>query len=598
MPSAPLNRRSLIKAAALAGGSVTFGLPQVVWPSTAEAYTVSSKLDWWYQARFGMFIHFGSYSHLGHGEWAFSAENWNKANYQTQVTTPFNPAAFNADTIAQLAQNAGMKYLVITAKHHEGYAMWDSNVPGFTDTTGNKLYNLRDYNNFQPDLLAQLKVACESRGIKFGLYYSILDWSHSSQTINNGTLFSDMSSQAARTAYINDMKGQLQELLDRYDPAVLWFDGDWCPNPSTPTLSAWWTKDDGEDLYGWLMARKPNLVVNERVKRDLGLGDFACPEQTVPAAPLDRLWETCATMNGQWGYADWAENNYRSVKALVQEMVTVVSRDGNYLLNIGPKGDGSVSAATTAALGGIASWMATHGDSIHGTSGSPFTTEPSWGKITKKNGKLFAHVFTWPTGGTLQIPAVHNTVNRVHLMNNPSVSLSYTVSGGQINVSVPATAPNASDSVVCVEVSGMPAVLANGVYRLVSARSGKALDNWNTTAEGNSVIQWTQNGGSQQQWTVTALDHGYYKLVCVRSGKALDDNGSTSDGAAMVQRTDNGSHQQQWAITALGGGAYRLTNRHSGKVLDNANIDAEGSTVIQWSANGGSPQQWNMTKIG
>ncbi|WP_324618063.1 RICIN domain-containing protein [Streptomyces dysideae] len=241
--------------------------------------------------------------------------------------------------------------------------------------------------------------------------------------------------------------------------------------------------------------------------------------------------------------------------------------------------------------------MTTYGDSIHGTSGSPFTTEPSWGKITKKNGKLFAHVFTWPTGGTLQIPAVHNTINRVYLMNNPSVSLNYWVSGGQINVSVPATAPDASDSAVCVEVSGMPAVLANGVYRLVSARSGKALDNWNTTAEGNSVIQWTQNGGSQQQWTVTALDHGYYKLVCVRSGKALDDNGSSSDGAVMVQRTDNGSHQQQWAITALGGGAYRLTNRHSGKVLDNANTDTEGSTIIQWSANGGSSQQWNMTKL-
>ncbi|WP_079053903.1 alpha-L-fucosidase [Streptomyces graminilatus] len=598
MSSAPLSRRSLIKAATLAGGIAAFGLPQIVWPATAEAYTPSSKMDWWYQARFGMFIHFGSYSYLGHGEWAFNSEKWNKVNYQAQVTTPFNPASFNADTIAQLAQNAGMKYLVITAKHHEGYAMWDSNVPGFTDTTGTKLYNLHDYNGFQPDLLAQLKSACESRGIKFGLYYSILDWNHPSQTVNNSSFYSDMSSMAARTAYINDMKGQLQELLDRYDPAVLWFDGDWCPDSTTPTLGAWWTKADGQDLYAWLMARKPNLVVNERVKRDLGLGDFACPEQTVPAAPLDRLWETCATLNGQWGYTDWAENSYRPVKEVIQEMVTVVSRDGNYLLNIGPKGDGTVTAGTTASLTGIASWMATHSDSIHGTSGSPFATEPSWGRITKKNGKLFAHVFTWPSGGTLQVPAVSNTISRVYLLNNPSASLSYTVSGGQINVSVPATAPNATDSVVCVEVSGMPAVLANGVYRLVSARSNKALDNGNITTDGSQIIQWTQNGGSPQQWTVTALDHGYYKVVSVRSGKALDDNGGTGDGSAIVQRTDNGSTQQQWAVTALGGGAYRLTNRHSGKVLDNSNLDADGSTIIQWSANGGSPQQWNMTKIG
>ncbi|MBT2469287.1 alpha-L-fucosidase [Streptomyces sp. ISL-66] len=598
MSSSPLSRRSLIKGAALAGGAVAFGLPQALWPATAQAYTVPSKLDWWYQARFGMFIHFGSYSYRGHGEWAFSTENWNKADYQTQVTTPFNPAGFNAATIAELARSAGMKYLVITAKHHEGYAMWDSDVAGFTDTTGTKQYNLRDYNGYQPDLLAQLKTECEKRGVKFGLYYSILDWSHPSQTINRGTLFSDMSSQTARTAYINDMKAQLQELLDRYDPAVLWFDGDWCGNPSGPTLTDWWTKADGEDLYGWLMARKPGLVVNERVKRDLGLGDFACPEQTVPVRPLDRPWETCATMNGQWGYTDWAENNYRSVKDIIQEMVTVVSRDGNYLLNIGPKGDGTVTAGATTVLGGLASWMATHADSIHGTSGSPFATEPSWGRITKKNGKLFAHVFTWPTGGTLQIPVVHNTISRVYLMNNPSVSLAHTVSGGQINVSVPPTAPNANDSVVCVEVSGMPAVLAGGVYRLVSAHNGKALDNSNTTTEGGQVAQWTPNGGSPQQWTVTDLGHGYYKLVCVRSGKALDDNGNTSDGAVMVQRTDNGGQGQQWAVTALGGGAFRLTNRHSGKVLDNAYASGDASPVIQWSANGGPAQNWNMTKTG
>jgi alpha-L-fucosidase len=598
MSFTPLSRRSIIKAAALAGGTVAFGLPQALWPASAEAYSVSSKLDWWYQARFGMFIHFGSYSYRGHGEWAFSSENWTKANYQAQVTTPFNPTSFNAATIAELAKNAGMKYLVITAKHHEGYAMWDSNVAGFTDTTGTKQYNLHDYKGFQPDLLAQLKTECENRGVKFGLYYSIMDWSHPSQTINRSTSFSDMASQSARTAYISDMKGQLQELLDRYDPAILWFDGDWCGNPSSPTLTDWWTKPDGEDLYGWLMARKPGLVVNERVKRDLGLGDFACPEQTVPATPLDRPWETCATMNGAWGYNSGSENSYRSVKAIIQELVTVVSRDGNYLLNIGPKGDGTATPGSVTVLNGLASWMSTYSDSIHSTSGSPFAAEPSWGKVTKKSGKLFAHVLSWPTGGTLQIPAVSNTINRVYLMNNPSTSLAYTVSGGQINVSVPATAPDANDSVVCVEVNGMPAVLAGGVYRLICAQSGKALDNGNTGTEGGQVIQWTPNGGTPQQWTVTDVGHGYYQLVCVRSGKALDDNGSTSDNGVMVQRADNGSTQQQWAVTALGGGAYRLINRHSGKALDNGNTGTEGGHVIQWSANGGTPQQWSMTKIG
>jgi alpha-L-fucosidase len=563
---------------------VAFGLPQAVWPDTAEAYTVPSKMDWWYQARFGMFIHFGSYSYLGHGEWAFYSENWPKANYQTQVSAPFNPTSFNAATIAELAKKAGMKYLVITAKHHEGYAMWNSDVAGFKDTTGTKEYNLPDYSGYRPDLLAQLKTECESRGIKFGLYYSIMDWNHSSQTANHSTLFSTMSSQAARTAYIADMKAQLQELLDRYDPAVLWFDGDWCGNPASPTLDDWWVKADGEDLYNWLISRKPSLIVNERVKRDLGLGDFQCPEEKVPPVPLDRPWETCVTMNGAWGYNSSKENSYRSVHNLLQEFVTVVSRDGNYLLNIGPKGDGTVTAKTTNVLNGFGSWMATYGDSIYGTSGSPFATEPPWGRFTAKNGKLFAHVFTWPRNGVLQIPEVYNTINRVYLLNDPSTTLSYTVSGGTINVTVPASAPHADVSVLCVEVNGMPAVLADGTYRLVCARSGKALDNANRTTEGGAVVQRTQNTGTPQQWKVTHLGHGYYKLVCLNSNKALDNGNSAADGATVIQRTPNTGASQQWAIAALGNGAYRLTNRRS--------------NMIQWPWNGGTPQRWTMTKIG
>ncbi|WP_457030722.1 alpha-L-fucosidase [Kitasatospora sp. P5_F3] len=598
MSSSPLSRRQLLKAATLAGGAVAFGLPQTLWASPAEAYNVSSKMAWWYEARFGMFIHLGSYSYRGHGEWAFSTENWHKADYQAQVTAPFNPSSFNADTIADLALNAGMKYLVITAKHHEGFAMYDSKVASFTDTTGGKPYTLPRYTAYQSDLLAALKKACDARGIKFGLYYSIMDWSHSSQTVNQNTNFTDMASMSARSAYITDMKAQLRELLTRYDPAVLWFDGDWCGNPSTPTLTDWWTQSDGIDLYNWLTALKPTLVVNERVKRDVGLGDFACPEQTVPAEPLGRPWETCATMNGQWGYTDWAENSYRSVRSVVQELVTVVSRDGNYLLNIGPKGDGTPTPGSVAVLQSVGSWMATHRDSIHGTSGSPFTAEPSWGKFTKKPGKLFAHVFTWPSNGTLQIPLIQNTISRVYLMNNPTASLPYTVSGGSINVSVPSGVPDANDSVVVVEVTGMPAVVADGVYELVCVRSGKALDNANTSAAGSPVIQWTVNGGSPQQWRVTGLEAGRYKLVSLRSGLALDNGGSTAANTPVVQQTDNGSAQQQWSFTALGNGNHQLTNRLSGMVLDNANTGVDGSSVIQWSANGGSPQQWNLVKVG
>ncbi|MGX1372727.1 alpha-L-fucosidase [Streptomyces canus] len=641
MSSAYLSRRSLIKAAALAGGAVAFGLPQALWAAPAQAYTVPSKLDWWYQARFGMFIHFGSYSYLGHGEWAFSTENWSKSAYQTQVSQRFNPTAFNAAAIAQLAADAGMKYLVITAKHHEGFAMWDSDVPSFTDTTGNHLYNLHDYAGVQGDLLAALKTECEARGVKFGLYYSILDWNHPSQTIRSGGV-TTMASQAARTSYIADMKAQLQELLDRYDPALLWFDGDWFGEPSSPTPQDWWLKSDGVDLYDWLIARKPQLVVNERVKRDLGLGDYAVAEFGVPAAPLERQWERCDTMNGAWGYNAGLENSYRPVKDFVRELVTCVSRDGNFLLNIGPKGDGSVTAGSVTVLQGLASWMATYGDSVHGATANPFGTDPVWGTATKKDGKLYAHVFAWPSGGVLQIPALTNPISRVYLMNNPSASLSYTVSGGQINVTVPSGAPDANDSVVCVEVSGVPtaagagrvtafkdvgysgasAVLTLGSHtssQLTAAGVGPSSISSLRVPQGYRVTGYSGDNFTGTSWSFTAdtpdlrttgnndaivslkvtLDPAtYFRIVNVTDGLALDSGGNVASGSNLKQWTPVDSTNLQWQVVDLGTGYYRLVNRTNGMVADGWGATDNGAPARQAAWNGGPNQQWQITDRG
>ena len=638
MSSASLSRRSLMKAAALAGGVAAFGLPQALWPSTAEAYAVPSKMDWWYQARFGMFIHFGSYSQLGQGEWAFTTQQWSKANYQTQVTQNFNPTQFNAAQIAELAKNAGMKYLVITAKHHEGYAMWDSNVPGFTDTTGTKQYNLHDYKGFQADPLMQLKTECESRGVKFCLYYSILDWNHPSQTDRHDNGLTTMSSQAARTGYIADMKAQLQELLDRYDPALLWFDGDWFNEPSSATLQDWWLESDGVDLYNWLISRKPGLIVNERVKRGHRLGDYDVAEFGIPTEPMGRQWERCSTMNGAWGYNASKENSYRSVKDIIQELVTVVSRDGNLLLNIGPKGDGSVTAGSQTVLNGLASWMSTYGDSIHGTSGSPFLREPAWGKVTKKNGRLFAHVFTWPTDGRLQIPAIDNTISRVYLLNNPSVSLSYTVTD-QINVTVPATAPNADLSVVCVEVQGMPTRVSPTVFQNVGyqgtrtalplgsytssqlsaaglgpARASSILvpdgyqvtgysgDNFTGTAwtftSNAADLRTTGNNDAIASLKVTFNPATYFRLGNATSGLVLDSGGSLSSGSNLKQWEPVDNANVQWQAIDLANGYYRLVNRTNGLVADGWGATNNGGPARQGPWNGGTNQQWQITDRG
>ncbi|HYH01629.1 MAG TPA: alpha-L-fucosidase, partial [Bacillota bacterium] len=427
-------------------------------PNTAATYSVPDKMAWWYDARFGMFIHFGSYSYLGHGEWAYALEGWSKANYQTQVSANFNPINFDATAIANAAKKAGMKYLVITAKHHEGFAMWNSQVASFKDYTGTTLYNLYNYTPFKNsgrDILMELKNACETAGIKFCLYYSILDWNHPSQS---GTSFTTMASMTARASYITDMKAQLRELITKYQPAVLWFDGDWTYNSVSPTLSSWWTKADGEDLYKYVTDLDPNLIINERICRGFGIGDFNCPEQTVPTTPQSRQWETCQTMNSAWGYNASAEYSYKSVKSLIQELVTVVSRDGNYLLNIGPAGDGSVTPGSLNVLTGFQPWMATYSDSIYGTTGTPFMNansfnEPAWGRYTKKTNKLFAHVFTWPTNGTLTISGISNAISKIYLMNNRGTLLSYRVNVNNIDIAVPVNAPDANVSVICIECS-------------------------------------------------------------------------------------------------------------------------------------------------
>ncbi|MFE0332547.1 RICIN domain-containing protein, partial [Streptomyces sp. NPDC058960] len=354
-----------------------------------------------------------------------------------------------------------------------------------------------------------------------------------------------------------------------------------------------------------------------------------------PAEPMDRQWEKCATMNGSWGYNAGRETRYRPLKDIVQELVTVVSRDGNYLLNIGPTGEGLVTAGTETVLNGLASWMSTYSDSIHGTSGSPFATEPAWGKVTKKNGKLFAHVFTWPTNGQLQIPALDNTIRRVYLMNNPSVSLPYTVSGGTINVTVPATAPDAGDSVVCVEVQGMPirvsaavfqnvnyqgssAVLPLGSYtssQLSAAGLGPAMASSLLVPDGYQVTGYSGDNFTGTAWTFTADNadlrntgnndavvsmkvqlnpSAWFRITNVTDGLVLDSGGNVPSGSNLKQWTWNGSTNLQWQAVELGTGYYKLVNRANGMVADGGGATTNGSAALEAPWSGGNNQQWQL----
>jgi alpha-L-fucosidase len=465
-------------------------------------YSIPSKMAWWYEARFGMFMHFGSYSYLGHGEWAFATESWTKENYQTQVTANFNPVQFDAGEIARLAKRAGMRYLVITAKHHEGFCMWQTAVQSFKDYTGTTLFDLPDFTAFKTrDILKELRDSCEANGVRFCLYYSILDWNHPSQTIYKQN-YSTMAGMDARADYINDMKAQLGELIEQYHPHILWFDGDWTYNSGAPTLSSWWTKNDGVALYDTLIKIDSNLVVNERIFRGAGLGDYECPEQKVPSTPPERPWETCQTMNNSWGYASW-DNNYKTPRTLIRQLVDVVSKDGNYLLNVGPKGDGTIPDPTVSILTSFADWMNIYSESIYGTTRTPYNTTPAWGRFTKKEGKLYAHVFTWPENGLLKIPSLTNTVCKIYLLNDTSTTLNYTDSLGYICISVPAEAPDAINSVVVIRVTGLPAASTQYIKVTQIIVEGENVSKTITTSGGTLQMSATVTPSDVTDKTVT-----------------------------------------------------------------------------------------------
>ncbi len=388
-------------------------------------YSIPSKMQWWYNDRFGIFIHFGSYSYYGHGEWCMFIENWSKKDYQTNMTSHFNPQNFNAKQLVSLAKQAGMKYIIITAKHHEGFSMWNTAVDDFKDYTGTETYDLYHYTNFERDLLMELKTECDQQGIAFGLYYSILDWNHHSQFPKE--YWSQLYSIDEKAPLIAAEKAQLKELIERYQPRVLWFDGDWCENKDTADVFSWWTKQDAINLHRYILSLDSTIIVNERIKRNLGLGDFMCPEEKIPAKPLPRPWETCQTMNGAWGFDSSKVNNYKSPDTLIHELEAVVSRDGNYLLNIGLQGDGSLTEKDIYNLTEIGKWMDLYGKAIYGTTRCHFP-EPSWGYYTQKSDThgihIYCHVTQRHNVKYIEIPLqTDNTVTAFDMSQNQMLQI-------------------------------------------------------------------------------------------------------------------------------------------------------------------------------
>lgn len=455
-----MKKKSFAKVVAMLLAVILFagGITAMPISTQAKYYTVPENVKWWAESKFGMFIHLGAYSYYGQGEWIMSEEGMSKKDYQDKIVSKFNPVNFDAKKIVSCAKGAGMKYLVITAKHHEGLAMWDTKVDSFKDYTGKKRFSITESTPFgktKRDILMELKKECEAQGIKFGLYYSIIDWNHSSQSF--GDNFTKMASATARTNYIRDMKAQLKELVDTYNPAIMWFDGDWTQRDGKPTLQEWWTKADGQELYKYMKQLNPKIIVNERVCRGFGLGDYACPENEIPTKAPSRLWESCFTLNGAWGYKkdNQTASDYLSTSTIIAYLDEIAEKGGNFLLNIGPAGDGSVPTLSQKRLASVGAWMKKYGESIYGTKGTPFNKLRKNAKYLLKDKTVYAHIngkSNWPTK-TKKLKLVRwgkKKIQKISLMQNGK-KLKYKLKGKYVYVKVPKKMPNKSDTVIVME---------------------------------------------------------------------------------------------------------------------------------------------------
>ncbi len=435
--------------------------PQVKVYMTDHAQAPDTRLDWWRAARFGLFIHWGLYAIPagtwrgrpvgGVGEWIMHHGRIPAAEYET-LQGQFNPVRFDARVWARLARRAGMRYVVITTKHHDGFCLFDS---AHTD------YDIAA-TPFGRDVMAEIAEAFRGEGLRIGWYHSIMDWHHPDY-LPRRPWDERPGTDADLDNYVRHLRSQVTELLTRYGPIdIMWFDGEW---------EETWTHEHGRALYDLVRGLQADVIVNNRVDKGRGgmegltrtgdfAGDFGTPEQQVPATGLPGVaWETCMTMNDSWGYKT-DDDNWKSAGDLIRTLVDVASKGGNFLLNVGPTALGEIPAASVERLEAIGRWLDTNGESIYGTSASPFESLP-WGRCTQKADhqgatRLYLHVFDPPPDGTLLVPDLANDIRRAYRLADRTPLAAGHDRGGVI-VRLPPPSPGPV-TVVVLDIDGPPAI--------------------------------------------------------------------------------------------------------------------------------------------
>jgi len=352
--------------------------------SPAERADRERRLAWWREAKFGMFIHWGLYSVLGRHEWVMEMEGIPAQEYG-KLAKQFSPKPNAARDWARLAKQTGQKYMVMTTKHHEGFCHFNTST---TDYCAPKQAAGRD-------LVKEFVDAARAEGLRVGFYYSLMDWHHP-----DGARCAE--DEAARRRFVDYIHTHVRELMTNYGKIdILWYDVAW------PLDAKGW---ESEKMNEMVFKLQPDIIVNNRNKLP---GDFSTPEQRIEAAEGDRAWEACMTLNDSWGYHR-ADDGWKTPKQVVRNLITCARDGGNYLLNIGPKADGSIPAETVKIFSEVGDWLGKNGEAIYGADKCQLTRSRN-GSFTRKGNTLYFHIHYYP-GDSAAFAGLMTKAKSAHLL--------------------------------------------------------------------------------------------------------------------------------------------------------------------------------------
>ena len=402
-----------------------------------------SRMAWFRDAKFGMFIHWGIYS-VPAGEWKGQKNYAEWIQLQAKIPNKvyekfakeFNPVKFDAEEWARIAKNAGMKYMVITAKHHDGFSMYG---------TKQTKYNIVDATPYGKDPMKPLSKACRDAGMHFCFYYSIVDWHYPDfpAKYSQRGFHGAPNPNADISKYADYQYAQVKELLTNYGPVgILWFDGggSFRGADKVKLLKA-------VRLVDMIHQTQPSCLINNR----LGYGaDYGTPEQHIPKGMQNKPFEVCMTLNRHWGY-NKNDHNWKSPETVIHNLADIAHKGGNYLLNVGPTSEGLIPEPSVKILAEVGKWMKVNGESIYGTTRSIIPEIPDWGRITTKGDKLYLHVFQRPADGTIRLPGIKADPTAAKLLAAPDAKVEVGRGGGDVVVKLPATLPDPVNSVVEID---------------------------------------------------------------------------------------------------------------------------------------------------